>query len=174
MNKNIVDENWYDDDARKDSTCCKKQLVIMDIIHAIISTIMLSLYTNDYCFETSDSYWWYDVIATILSYNGIFFNIMIRSYNCLFHIDNLLEYCTLFKCLNLSEARREIYINIGSLFPTIGMIIYGQYIIWSNEYPESDPLGILAWATTWLYSTIKIYGFTRHIYDLYLHYGVSH
>ncbi len=171
----MTDESQYNMDAQKDSRCCKVQLVSMDIIHALYNTVLLIVCTNNEKFPTSDSFWWYDVFATALSYQGIFFNIFIRSLWGLALIDKMLAYCTTFRCLKLSEARREWYINIGSWFPTLMMTVVGQAVIWSNDTDElsKDPLGVSAWITAWLYTTVKMYGFTRYIYDLRMHYNLK-
>lgn len=170
-----IDVDADDADAMKDSRRCEGILVIMDIVHAIINTILLALYTESEEKGTTDSFWWYNLVATILSYNGILFNIAIRNATVLRMIDGVIDtFRAGMSCVGLGVARREFYINVGSWFPTVGMMIYGQIVIWglNKLVSGTDPLGCFAWFTAWLY-VVKTICFSAYIVYLHRRYRVA-
>jgi hypothetical protein len=160
------------EEVEKDANRCKWRLVPMDIVHALYNTIILIVVDR---YSTTDDYWWYNVIATILSYNGIGFNLLIRWAPFLRLIDNCLaRSCFACRCLNLTPERRELYINLGSFIPTFGMMAYGQYVIWEDYYwpIKDDAQAITAWITAWLYM-VKCFGFTWDIFYLDVKYKLG-
>jgi hypothetical protein len=159
---------YDDDDVRRDSKCCMSLLVVMDAVHLVYNVVLLALFGKD---STSLSFYVYDVVAALLSANGIWFNIFIRTLWGLTLFDKVLAKCTKWSCLRLSDSSRELLINVCSVAPTLSMVVFGQCVIWLNSTDglAGDALGISAWITAWLY-VVKVYGFSRYIVDLKMHY----
>jgi hypothetical protein len=166
----VIIQDPLEQAVRKDSRRCMSLLVMMDIAHAAIGTALLVT-----AFGTRWTLYLYALVSVVLSYNGIVFNLCIRT-RCM--LDPLLRRglcgpsCGCHRGPSL--ARVELAINIGSILPTIMMMVWGLAAVWTDYKTDvpTNPLEIFAWFTAFLY-VAKTCGFLFVIFDIDVKYDLE-